>query len=220
MSNRFASCGACARSPTHSRGTSVGQPSWSRSIAVARMQPLVVAPQRTTESMPCEIRIEARFVPKKAEAPFLSTTVSSSRGSSRGSISTQCPPSWRSPSAGTFWSQSPPSFRLGSKPIVVKTTGRPLARAASSSRFVASTSAVRSEPSVHSGSVNPQLKSTTRTAGREPSVTLSPSRALRVDLRACSSLMRALTRRSHRASGRAEAGSLAFRSVPAPHRTN
>ena len=107
MSNRFASCGACARSPTHSRGTSVGQPYWSRSIAVARMQPLVVAPQRTTESTSCETRIEARFVPKKADAPFFRTTVSSSRGSSRGSISTQWPPSCRSPSAGTFWSQRP-----------------------------------------------------------------------------------------------------------------
>ena len=73
------------------------------------------------------------------DAPFLSTIVSSSRGSSRGSISTQRPPIWRSPSAGTFWSQRPPSFRLGSKPIVVKTTGRPFARAASSSRLVAST---------------------------------------------------------------------------------
>src|SRR5207302_1626162 len=50
MSKRFASCGACARSPTHSRGTSVGQPYWSRSIAVARMHPLVVAPQRITEA--------------------------------------------------------------------------------------------------------------------------------------------------------------------------
>src|SRR5581483_1522009 len=36
MSKRFASCGASARSPTHSRGTTVGQPFWSRSIAVAR----------------------------------------------------------------------------------------------------------------------------------------------------------------------------------------
>ena len=65
MSKRFASCGACARSATHSRGTIVGQPYWSRSIAVARTQPLVVAPQRITESTPWVIRIEARFVPKK-----------------------------------------------------------------------------------------------------------------------------------------------------------
>src|SRR5581483_9059756 len=70
MSNRLASCGACARSATHSRGTIVGQPYCSRSIAVARMQPLVVAPQRTTESTPCETRIEARFVPKNPDAPF------------------------------------------------------------------------------------------------------------------------------------------------------
>ena len=60
----------------------------------------------------------------------------------------------------------------------MKITGRPFARATSSSRFVASTSAVSSEPSAHAGSVKPQLKSTTSTAGREPSVTLSPSRAL------------------------------------------
>src|SRR5439155_8619427 len=114
MSNRFASCGAFARSPTHSRGTSVGQPYWSRSIAVARTQPLVVAPQRITVSTPCETRIEARFVPKKPDAPFLRTTGSSSRRSRRGSISTQRPPSWRSRSAGAFWGQSPPSLPAGS----------------------------------------------------------------------------------------------------------
>ena len=44
MSKRFASWGAWARSPTQSRGTIVGQPYWSRSIAVARTQPEVVAP--------------------------------------------------------------------------------------------------------------------------------------------------------------------------------
>ncbi len=41
-------------------------------------------------------RIVARFVPKKPDAPFFSTTGSSSRGSSRGSISTQGPSSWSS----------------------------------------------------------------------------------------------------------------------------
>ena len=50
MSLRFASCGARARSPTHSRGTSAGYPYWIRSIAVARMQPLVVAPQMNHRS--------------------------------------------------------------------------------------------------------------------------------------------------------------------------
>src|SRR5581483_2637159 len=174
MSNRFASCGAWARSATHSRGTIAGQPYWSRSIAVARMHPLVVAPQRTTESTPCDTRIEARVVPKNPDAPFLSTIGSSSRRSSRGSISTQRPPIWRSPRLGAFCSQRPPSFRLGSKPIVVKTTGSPFARATSSSRRVSSTASVMSEPSAHSGSVNPQLKSTTRTAGLAPSVTLLP----------------------------------------------
>jgi hypothetical protein len=146
-------------------------------MAVARTQPLVVAPQRITESMPCEISTEARFVPKNAEATFFTITVSSGRRWSRGSSSTQRPPSWRSPSDGTFWSHSPPSLRLSSKPMVVKITGRPLSRAASSSRFVASTSAVRSEPRSHSGSVKPQEKSTTSTAGREPIVILSPSLA-------------------------------------------
>src|SRR5581483_2463865 len=177
MSNRFASCGACARSATHSRGTIVGQPYWSRSIAVARMQPLVVAPQRTTESTPCETRIEARFVPKNPDAPFFRTIGSSSRRSRRGSISTQRPPIWRSPRLGAFCSQRPPSFRLGSKPIVVKTTGTHFSRATSSTRFVCSTASVMSDPSAHSGSVNPQLKSTTRTAGLEPSATLCPSPA-------------------------------------------
>jgi hypothetical protein len=61
--------------------------------------------------------------------------------------------------------------------MVVKITGSPLPRAVSSNRFVASTASVMSAPRVHSGSVNPQLKSTTRTAGRDPSVTLCPSRA-------------------------------------------
>jgi hypothetical protein len=89
MSNRFASCGAWARSPTHSRGTRVGQPYWRRSIAVARTQPLVVAPQRITESTPCETSTDARFVPKNPEAPFFTITVSSSRRPSRSSISTQ-----------------------------------------------------------------------------------------------------------------------------------
>ena len=141
------------------------------------MHPLVVAPQRITESTLCETRMDARFVPKKADAPFFKTIVSSSRGSRRGSISTQWPPTCKSPSVGTFSSQRPPSFRPGSKPIDVNTTGSPFARATSSRRFVDSTSAVSSEPSAHEGSVKPQLKSTTSTTGREPSVTLSPKRA-------------------------------------------
>src|ERR687885_82211 len=78
--------------------------------------------------------------------------------------------------------------------MVVKTTGRPFPRATSSRRFVASTSAVRSEPSAQAGSVKPQLKSTTSTAGRDPSVTLSPSRARAYTSRAASSVMRALPR--------------------------
>ncbi len=119
MSNRFASCGACARSATHSRGTIAGHPYCIRSTAVARTQPLVVAPQRITESTPCATSTEARFVPKNPEAPFLTITVSSSRYPSRGSSSTQCPLICSSASAGTFCSQSPPSLPFGSKPIVV-----------------------------------------------------------------------------------------------------
>ena len=127
--------------------------------------------------MPWLISTEARFVPKNADATFFTITVSSGRRSSLGSISTHRPPSWRSPSDGTFCSHRPPSLRLSSNPMVVKITGSPLSRATSRSRFVASTSAVRSEPSAQSGSVKPQEKSTTSTAGREPIVMLSPSRA-------------------------------------------
>ena len=133
----------CSRSSSHRRGRPSRRPARSGSTA--------------------------RFVPKKAEAPFFSdrsSRPSSARAAGRSPPSG--PPSWRSPSEGTFWSQRPPSFRLGSKPIVVKTTGSPFARATSSSRLVASTCGVRSEPSAHSGSVKPQQKSTTRTAGREP----------------------------------------------------
>src|SRR5207247_3683933 len=140
-----------------------------------RTQPLVVAPQRTTELTFWLIRIEARLVPKNPEAPFLSTIVSSSRGSRRGSISTQRPPICSSLRLGTFWSQSPPSFRLASYPIVVKTTGSPLALAASGSRFVGSTAADVSAPGARSRSVNPQLHSTTRSPGREPRLAVYPA---------------------------------------------
>ena len=89
------------------------------SIAVARTHPLVVAPHSTTESTPSETSTEARFVPKNPDAPFFRITISSSRGSSRGSISTHVPPSLRSASAGAFLTQRPPSRRFGSKPMVV-----------------------------------------------------------------------------------------------------
>lgn len=41
---------------------------------MALTHPLVVAPQRTTESTPREAKMAERFVPKKAEAPFLTMT--------------------------------------------------------------------------------------------------------------------------------------------------
>src|SRR5215212_9940494 len=141
------------------------------------MQPLVVAPHMITVSTPCETRTEGRFVPKKAEAPFLRITVSSSLRSRRGSISTHLLPMISSPSPGAFSSQSEPSFRFGSNPMMVKMTGISRSRAAARRRFVASTSRVSSEPIVDSGSVKPRLKSTTRTAGRAPRVTLCPRRA-------------------------------------------
>src|SRR5690349_17969045 len=47
MSNRFASCGPCARSPTHSRGTRTGKPYWIASTHEERTHPLVVAPHTT-----------------------------------------------------------------------------------------------------------------------------------------------------------------------------
>ena len=98
----------------------------------------------------------ARFVPKNADAPFLSTTSRprAARGAGRSRPSGRRPRGRRAPAPSAARGRRPSAY--GSKPIVVKITGSPFARAASSSRRVASTSAVRSEPSVHSGSVKPQ----------------------------------------------------------------
>src|SRR5262245_36214507 len=178
MSYRFASCGSSSRSPTPSRGTTVAYPFWTRSTAVARTHPLVVAPQRITESIPRAASRAVRFVPKKAEAPFLTTTGSSSLRPSRGSSSTQGPPNFRSASPGIFCGQIPASDSDSSYPTVVKITGSPRSRARSSSRLVAVTSAPSSEPTLQAGSVNPREKSTTRTPGCEPSPTEPDSAAM------------------------------------------
>ena len=152
MSNRFASCGACARSPTHSRGTSVGQPYWSRSIAVARMQPLVVAPQRITESTPCETRIDARFVPKNAGRALLEhDRLVLARLEPRVDLD---PAAAELQVAERRHLLQPEAAVLQAGLEADRREDRPAApspRAASSSRFVASTSAVRSEPSAHVG---------------------------------------------------------------------
>ena len=117
-----------------------------RSIAVARMQPLVVAPQSTTVSTRWDTRMAARFVPKNAEAPFLRMTISSGRSPSRGSISSVRSPICSCASVGNFCTHSPPSLAPGPKAIVVKITGVPPSRAASTTCRVASTTIVRSDP--------------------------------------------------------------------------
>src|SRR5690606_32031847 len=150
ISTRLAAWGSAALSPTHSRGTSAGNPYWSRSMAVARTHPLVVAPHRITVSTPSAVRIADRFVPKNADAPFFTMTVSPGRRPRRGSTSTQGDPTWSSSTDGIFCGQMPASA-VPSKAIVVKRTGTSDSRAASRRRRVAVTSEVRSEPSRHLG---------------------------------------------------------------------
>ncbi len=128
--------GPRARSPTHSRGTSVGNPYLEQ---VDRRRPDAPARRRPAEDDGVdplgdedgrEVRAEERGCALLEDHGLVLPA-----DSSRGSISTQRPPSWRSPSAGAFWSQRAPSFRLGSKPMLVNTTDRPLARAASRRRL-------------------------------------------------------------------------------------
>ena len=189
-------------------GTIVGQPYWSRSTAVARMQPLVVAPQRITESTPCETRIEARFVPKKPDAPFfMIDRLVVARVESRVDLDPAAAELQGRASAGTFCSQRPPSLRLGSKPIVVKTTGSPFSRAASRRRFVASTSArqVRAERARRVGEAAREVDHEHGRA-RAPSVTACPRPRACVDLSAHASSLTpiaALRRRELFAEARA-----------------
>ena len=143
MSNRFASCGACARSADalardDRRPAVLEQVDRGRADAAARRRP---AEDHRVDALRDQDRGEVRPEERRTRP---SSARSSRRRAARaaGRSRPSWPPIWRSPSAGTFWSQRPPSFRLGSKPIVVKITGRPFARAASSSRFVASTAAV------------------------------------------------------------------------------
>ena len=104
-----------------------------RSIAVARMQPLVVAPQSTTVSMRCDTRIDARFVPKNAEAPFLRMTVSSGRGAeARVDLLRAVADLQLRERRELLHPQAAVLGDAASKAIVVKITGMPPARATSS----------------------------------------------------------------------------------------
>ncbi len=115
MSNRLASCGACARSPTHSRGTSVGQPVLEQ---VDRRRADAAARGRAAE----DHRVDALGDERRTRGSCRrSPTRPSSRSRSRpraprgaGRSRPSVPPSSSSPSAGTFCSQSPPSFPFAS----------------------------------------------------------------------------------------------------------
>src|SRR6516162_10513329 len=64
ISNRLASCGSCARSPTASSGIIGRNPYDSASTTVARTHPLVVHPVTITVSTPRETSVEASGVPR------------------------------------------------------------------------------------------------------------------------------------------------------------
>src|SRR5579862_4286497 len=71
MSKRLATCGSGERSATASRTTIVRNPLEHASTAVARMQPLVLAPAISTVSTRWATSRLARSVPKKRRGVFL-----------------------------------------------------------------------------------------------------------------------------------------------------
>ncbi|MNC53432.1 hypothetical protein D3C75_1028400 [compost metagenome] len=113
MSNRFASCGAGWRSPTHSRTTMVRKPCCSASTALARMQPLVEQPASTTVSIPCACSSGARLVPKNALAYCLVSTGSSARGTTASQNAASGLPSTMSFITGALRTHTPPSAKCG-----------------------------------------------------------------------------------------------------------
>ena len=74
----------------------------------------VVAPQRITESTRCETSTEARFVPKKPDAPFFMITTSSSRGlEARVDLDPRPAELERRRAQGAFCSQRPAVLAVG-----------------------------------------------------------------------------------------------------------
>ncbi|GDY51165.1 hypothetical protein SVIO_017880 [Streptomyces violaceusniger] len=180
MSKSAASAGPSARSPTQARGTSTGKPDWTASTTVARTQPLVVAPHTTTVSRPRPVRVAARLVPKKAEAPFFTTSGSCpGRMGSRGSMATASLPSTKVRRPGALRSQgtASPDASASVYAIAVKITGTSTGRAASIRRAVAATTSERSAPEGYDSSVKPRVRSTTTIAGRLPRRTAAPKPA-------------------------------------------
>src|SRR5450830_717828 len=111
MLNRFASSGAECRSHTHSRPTMVMNPCCTASTAVARMQPLVEQPARTTVSMPWACNCEARLVPKNALAYCLLITTSDGSGNTASQKAANGLPSTMSFITGALRTQMPPSAK-------------------------------------------------------------------------------------------------------------
>jgi hypothetical protein len=113
-------------------------------MAVARTQPDVETPARTTVSTPAACRVVANEVPKNAEAYCLTTTTSSDSGSSARSPQSPAAPSAKQARAGTLRTNRPPSSRPGAYRTTVQNTGTSLSRAVSTSSAVASTAACAS----------------------------------------------------------------------------
>ena len=85
----------------------------SASIAVARTQPDVETPARTTVSTPAACSVVASEVPKNAEAYCLTTTTSPASGSSARSPQSPSASSAKQASAGTLRTNNPPSASPG-----------------------------------------------------------------------------------------------------------
>src|SRR3954468_14336583 len=182
MSSSACSWARGERSPTHSRAMIGASPCCIASTTVARTQPEVDAPQTTSVSRPASSA--ANGTPKKADACAFTSTGSAGRRPSRGSISTHSVPGRSTFRAGalrrkTAAAASPTS----SYSIVVKYTGTPARRAASSTRRVATSTSSRSHASGDRGDVNPTLRSTTTTAGRPPTPARPPKSSAIADAR-------------------------------------
>mmetsp|Transcript_43488 Transcript_43488/g.114619 ORF Transcript_43488/g.114619 Transcript_43488/m.114619 type:complete len:216 (-) Transcript_43488:1342-1989(-) len=183
QSKRFASCTAWVLSPTHSRGMTTRNPCCMPSSAVARMQPEVEQPTKSTVSMRRALKYESSGVPKNAPGCFLIITSSPCTGSTSGQMCVKGLSSVQEMSLGTFFkkisSLSKPSSPYTTR---VKTTGTPLARHLASSSTVCATA----ETTPHLGSpqyhgdparVYARQKSTTSSAGERPKP-IAPSKGV------------------------------------------
>ena len=215
MSKRLIAWLGPHRSATAWRGTITRKPAEHPSTAVARTQPLVVTPVTTIVSTPFAVSCAASGVPKKHDAYFLTSSVSSGRRPRRGSISTQRVPSTSTRWPGILRGQTPASTRSASYETVEKTIGTPATRATSSSRTISATAGLTSAPSGERSSVKPHDMSTTSRAGRSPKPVRPPRPCSRTE-RQNASISRSTTRssvirsapqpRQHSASGCRRAG--------------